>query len=81
MTSIGKPSVSRASRRNAAEFLATRSALVPTARTASRGKPRRRSRELGEHLERARLAGAVDALVGGQPGAELRVCSRSVSSG
>ena len=37
--------------------------------------------ELRQRLERAGLARAVEALVGGQPGAELRVCSRSESSG
>src|ERR1051325_7745437 len=43
ITSIGNPSTWRASRRNCGAFFATRSALVPTARTAWRGKPRSRS--------------------------------------
>ena len=46
ITSIGKPSAARASRRNCGAFFATRKVLVPTARTAGRGKPRRRSPNL-----------------------------------
>jgi len=39
----GKPSVASASERKDSAFFATRRALVPTARTAERGKPRSRS--------------------------------------
>jgi hypothetical protein len=70
ITSIGKPSTWRASRRNCGAFFATRSALVPTARTAWRGKPRSRSANLASASSAARLRGAVDALVGGEAAAQ-----------
>src|SRR5882672_7693733 len=56
ITSIGKPRMARASRRNCGEFFATRSALVPTARTAGRAKPRSRS------AKRARVSSAADCV-------------------
>src|SRR5712691_563592 len=43
ITSMGKPSVASASERKDSAFFATRSAIVPTERTAERGKPRSRS--------------------------------------
>jgi len=39
--------------------------LVPTARTAWREKAAQALGELGKRLQRLRLRGAVDALVGG----------------
>src|SRR5207237_522816 len=69
ITSIGKPSTARASRRKALPFFATRSALVPTARTLWRAKPCRRSahfvkRELGIlAFNRRVLAQAADDAV------------------
>ena len=62
------------------EFFAIRSALVPTARTASRGRPRSRSRNWASTssarawLARSRRLSAVSP-------APSCVCSRSVSSG
>jgi len=67
---MGNPSVASASARNDSAFFATRSALVPTARTAERGKPRRRSAKPRERLERAGLGDLIDATVAGEAGAQ-----------
>ena len=67
MTAIGKPSVSRASRRNAPD--------------RAHGVPRQAAKalaELRQHLECAGLARAIEPLVGGQPGAELGLLAQRV---
>ena len=49
----GEPSTSSARRRKGPEFFATRSAFVPTMRTASRGMPRKRSeKRFSAHIAR-----------------------------
>ena len=78
MTSIGKPSAARASRRNCGAFFATRSALVPTARTALARQAAQALADALERLQRARLRGAVDALFRGQARAQAHHLAQRV---
>ena len=78
MTSIGKPSVSRASRRKVGRVLRDPEGVGADGAHGVAREASQALAELGEHLERARLARPVEALVGGEPGAELGLLAQRV---
>ena len=75
---MGKPSVSRASRRKCRRVLRDPEGIGAdgahrVARQASKALT-----ELRQHFERARLARAIEALVGSEPGPELGLLAQRV---
>jgi hypothetical protein len=69
ITSMGNPSTSSARRRKVPEFFATRSALVPTTRTAS-AACREALGEALQRLQRALLGLLVERSLGCESGGE-----------
>ena len=61
-----------------AAFLATRRELVPTTRTASRGRSRSRSANRASAGKRALLRFGVEVLVGGQSGGQPHRLAQAV---
>ena len=78
ITSIGKPSVSRASRRNCRRVLGDAQRIRPDRADGVAGQAAQPLAEPRERFEGSRLARAIEPLVGGEACAELGLLAQRV---